>query len=74
LLAFQVEEGKLRVVAEPAPKLRPGWALVRVRLAGICYTDVARMIHFSRERFQLQLIADAFNILNRPNVDEVYSV
>ncbi|HYL82963.1 MAG TPA: alcohol dehydrogenase catalytic domain-containing protein [Candidatus Angelobacter sp.] len=24
----------------PLPKLRPGWALVRVRLAGICNTDV----------------------------------
>ena len=24
----------------PVPKLRPGWALVRVRLAGICNTDV----------------------------------
>lgn len=24
----------------PLPKLRPGWALIRVRLAGICNTDV----------------------------------
>ena len=40
LLAFQVENGKLCLVAKPTPKLRPGWALVRVRLAGICNTDV----------------------------------
>jgi threonine dehydrogenase-like Zn-dependent dehydrogenase len=40
LLAFQVEKGKLRLVEKPAPKLRPEWALVRVRLAGICNTDV----------------------------------
>jgi len=40
LLAFQVEKGKLRSVAKPSPKLRPGWALVCVRLAGICNTDV----------------------------------
>ena len=40
MLAFQVEKGKLRSVAKPLPKLRPGWALVRVRLAGICNTDV----------------------------------
>lgn len=40
MLAFQVERGKLRLVEKPAPKLRPGWALVRVRLAGICNTDV----------------------------------
>jgi threonine dehydrogenase-like Zn-dependent dehydrogenase len=25
---------------KPLPKLRPGWALVRVRLAGICNTDI----------------------------------
>ena len=27
-------------MVKAAPKLRPGWALVRVRLAGICNTDV----------------------------------
>jgi hypothetical protein len=31
------------------------------------------VIHF-RERYQMQLMADVFNFLNRPNVDEVYSV
>jgi threonine dehydrogenase-like Zn-dependent dehydrogenase len=40
LLAFQVEKGKLRRAEKPAPRLRRGWALVRVRLAGICNTDV----------------------------------
>ena len=40
MLAFQVEKGKLRSIVKPLPKLRPGWALVRVRLAGICNTDV----------------------------------
>jgi alcohol dehydrogenase len=40
LLAFQVEKGMLRAVAKPLPKLRPQWALVRVRLAGICNTDL----------------------------------
>jgi len=40
LLAFQVERGKLRLLAKPAPKLRPRWTLVRVRMAGICNTDV----------------------------------
>lgn len=34
---------------------------------------VSRLIHFS-ERRQLQLMTDVFNVLNRPNVDEVYSV
>lgn len=40
MLAFQVEKRKLRSVVKPLPKLRPRWALVRVRLAGICNTDV----------------------------------
>jgi alcohol dehydrogenase len=40
LLAFQVEKGKLRLREKRLPKLRPEWALVRVRLAGICNTDV----------------------------------
>jgi threonine dehydrogenase-like Zn-dependent dehydrogenase len=40
MLAFVVEKGKLREVERPLPKLRPRWALVRVRLAGICNTDV----------------------------------
>ena len=38
--AFQVGDGKLKSVSRPLPKLRPGWALVRVHLAGICNTDI----------------------------------
>ena len=40
MLAFQVVKGKLVAVTKPLPKLRPGWALVRVRMVGICNTDV----------------------------------
>jgi len=40
MLAFQVDHGKLKRVSKPVPRLRRGWALVRVRLAGICNTDV----------------------------------
>jgi threonine dehydrogenase-like Zn-dependent dehydrogenase len=40
VLSFRVENGKLKATSRPLPKLRPGWALVRVRLAGICNTDV----------------------------------
>jgi threonine dehydrogenase-like Zn-dependent dehydrogenase len=38
--AFQVAGGKLKARSKPSPKLRTGWALVRVRFAGICNTDV----------------------------------
>jgi threonine dehydrogenase-like Zn-dependent dehydrogenase len=40
VLSFRVENGKLKTVSGPLPKLWPGWALVHVRLAGICNTDV----------------------------------
>jgi threonine dehydrogenase-like Zn-dependent dehydrogenase len=40
VLSFRVNNGKLKATSSPLPKLRPGWALVRVRLAGICNTDV----------------------------------
>jgi alcohol dehydrogenase len=40
VLSFRVEKGKLKATSGPLPKLRPGWALVRVRLVGICNTDV----------------------------------
>jgi len=40
VLSFRVAKGKLQAMSRPLPKLRPGWALVRVGLAGICNTDV----------------------------------
>jgi len=40
MLSFVVRGKKLAEVRQPLPKLQPGWALVRVRLAGICNTDV----------------------------------
>jgi threonine dehydrogenase-like Zn-dependent dehydrogenase len=40
MLAYTVQNGELRETKRPVPKLRPGWALVRVRMAGICNTDV----------------------------------
>jgi len=40
MFAFQVASGKLKAVTKPLPKLRPNWALVRVRVAGICNTDI----------------------------------
>ncbi len=40
MLAFIVHRRRLVAKNKPLPKLRPGWALVRVRLADICNTDV----------------------------------
>jgi alcohol dehydrogenase len=40
MLAFVVSQRRLELVQRPLPELRPGWALIRVRLGGICNTDV----------------------------------
>jgi threonine dehydrogenase-like Zn-dependent dehydrogenase len=40
VLAFVVRNHALTAVRKTLPKLRRGWALVRVRLVGICNTDV----------------------------------
>src|ERR1700730_6609823 len=40
MLAFTVRNHQLVVRKTPLPQLRPRWALIRVRLAGICNTDV----------------------------------
>ncbi len=40
MLAFTIAKGKLKRIEKPPPWLRRGWALIRVRLAGICNTDI----------------------------------
>ena len=40
MLAFAVHKQQLVTKEKLLPKLRPRWALVRVRLAGICNTDI----------------------------------
>ena len=40
MLSFAVRNGKLHTQEKKIPRLRSGWAVVRVRLAGICNTDV----------------------------------
>jgi threonine dehydrogenase-like Zn-dependent dehydrogenase len=40
MLAFQVSKKHLVSVKKEIPSLRKGWALIRVRLAGICNTDL----------------------------------
>jgi alcohol dehydrogenase len=40
LLAFVVDRHNLKRTNASAPHLLPGWALIRVRMAGICNTDL----------------------------------
>jgi threonine dehydrogenase-like Zn-dependent dehydrogenase len=40
MLSFKVKKHKLLATRRSVPKPKEGWALIRVRLAGICNTDV----------------------------------
>ena len=40
MLCFKIRQKKLIATRKPQPALKSGWALIRVRLAGICNTDV----------------------------------
>jgi alcohol dehydrogenase len=40
MFAVVTRGNRATVVQKPLPRLRPGWALVRVLLAGICNTDI----------------------------------
>jgi threonine dehydrogenase-like Zn-dependent dehydrogenase len=40
MLAFTARNNRLAAAKKLLPKLRPGWALLQLRLAGICNTDV----------------------------------
>src|SRR6266851_7948109 len=40
MLAAITRRNRVAVIQKPLPRLRPGWALVRVHLAGICNTDI----------------------------------
>src|ERR1017187_8538166 len=40
MLAAVTRRGCVALVQKPQPRLDPGWALVRMRVAGICNTDI----------------------------------
>ena len=40
MLAFVVANQRLKRINASIPRLRPGWGLIRVRMAGICNTDL----------------------------------
>jgi len=40
MLAFNVSRGRLAAAKKKIPRVRPRWGLIKVRLAGICNTDL----------------------------------
>jgi threonine dehydrogenase-like Zn-dependent dehydrogenase len=68
VLAFQIANGKLKRVSKPLPKLRRGWARVRVCLAGICNTDVEilRGYHSFRGTPGHEFVGEVTEVLGLP--------
>src|SRR5260370_9369224 len=50
VVSFRVNNGKLKATKGSLPKIRKGWALIHVRLAGICNTDVEILRGYHRFR------------------------
>jgi threonine dehydrogenase-like Zn-dependent dehydrogenase len=67
--AFRVANKKLRPIEKPLPKLRPGWALVHVRLAGICNTDIEilRGYHAFRGAPGHEFVGEVVDVHGVPN-------
>ncbi|MGC8793694.1 MAG: MDR/zinc-dependent alcohol dehydrogenase-like family protein, partial [Bryobacteraceae bacterium] len=40
MLAVHIERGRVTVKNKPRPKRKPGWALLRLRVGGLCNTDL----------------------------------
>jgi alcohol dehydrogenase len=64
VLAYVVKNRALTAVRKPVPQLRDGWALVRVRLAGICNTDVEilRGYHNFRGTVGHEFVGEVVNV------------
>ena len=73
MLAFIARKGVLAATTKPIPRLRPGWALVRVRLAGICNTDIEilRGYHDFHGTLGHEFVGEVVRVAEVVRVDEV---
>ena len=64
MFAFVARNHQLFATRKPIPKLRPGWALVRIRLAGICNTDleILRGYHNFRGTLGHEFVGEVENV------------
>ena len=67
MLAAITRRGRIALVQKPQPHLRPGWALVRVRLAGICNTDIEilRGYHNFQGTLGHEFVGEVVRVSNR---------
>jgi len=70
MLAAVTRGTQLVVRQKPRPRLRPGWALVRVRLAGICNTDIEilRGYHNFRGTLGHEFVGEVVRVANARDV------
>jgi alcohol dehydrogenase len=67
MLVAVTRRNQVVVVRKPLPRLRPGWALVRVRLAGICNTDIEilRGYHNFHGTLGHEFVGDAVSVASK---------
>jgi alcohol dehydrogenase len=71
MFAAVTRRNQLALVQKPQPRLRPGWALVRVRLAGICNTDIEilRGYHDFRGTLGHEFVGDVVGVASAKDKD-----
>ncbi len=75
MLAAITRRNRVAVLQKPLPRLRPGWALVRVRLAGICNTDIEilRGYHNFHGTLGHEFVGEVVRVANAPGAGCTYS-
>jgi len=74
MLAAVTNRNGVALVEKPLPRLRPGWALVRVRLAGICNTDIEilRGYHNFQGTLGHEFVGEVVRVANAPGAGRTH--
>jgi alcohol dehydrogenase len=74
MLAAVTHRNRIALVQKPLPRLRPGWALVRVRLAGICNTDIEilRGYHDFHGTLGHEFVGDVVRVASAPGAGRTH--
>jgi alcohol dehydrogenase len=74
MLAAVTRRNAVTVLQKPLPRLKPGWALVRVRLAGICNTDIEilRGYHNFHGTLGHEFVGEVVRVASAPGVGRTH--
>jgi len=75
MLAAVTRGNRVAVVQKALPRLRPGWALVRVRLAGICNTDIEILHGYHNFQGTLghEFVGEVVRVANTPGTSRKHA-